>query len=191
MQIGALKIVRGQGVARKNGMHIAVCDQLGHCRACVMVKGEGRAHDPDDLAMIALIAQQIVNFVVIAGEGRFTGTILAEGERLLLGRFLAEAVCMDINALGAILRPTDDDKVALLQQTELAHDDPPALIDRDAVHAALLGQTPGALQLEILREDAHGVVALRGDAVHGRRKAARLGRGLEFLGGKVRRKVGP
>ena len=99
VQIRALQIVRRKGVAREDGVDIAVFDQLGHRRARVMVKGKGRAHDPDDLAVVALVAQQVVKLVVISGKGRLAGTVLPEGEGLLLRSLLAEAVGVDIDCL--------------------------------------------------------------------------------------------
>ena len=70
VQVRALQIVRRQRISRQNRVDIAVFDQLGHGRTRIVVKSKGRTHDPDDLAVVSLVAQQIVKLVIIAGKSR-------------------------------------------------------------------------------------------------------------------------
>ena len=83
---------------------------------------------------------------------------------------------MDKNAVRGIFRASGNDEISLLQQAEFTHENLAVFIYGHAVHAALLCQSPRAIELEILRKNAHGVVALGCNAVLGRRKRARLGR---------------
>ena len=189
LKVGRLQIVCGQRVARQNGVNIAVFDQLGHGRAGVMVKGEGRAHDPDDLAVVTLVAQQVIQLVIIAGEGRLTRAVLAEGKRLLFLLLLAEAVRVHIDAVCSILGPAGEHQIALAQQAELADDNAAVFIHGNAVHAAFLCKEPLAVHLEILGENAHGVVMLRRNAVKRGGHADGIRRVPEALLGKIRRKI--
>ena len=189
LKVGRLQIVCGQRVARQNGVNIAVFDQLGHGRAGVMVKGEGRTHDPDDLAVVTLVAQQVIQLVIIAGEGRLTRAVLAEGKRLLFLLLLAEAVRVHIDAVCSILGPAGEHQIALAQQAELADDNAAVFIHGNAVHAAFLCKEPLAVHLEILGENAHGVVMLRRNAVKRGGHADGIRRVLEALLGKIRRKI--
>ena len=96
----------GQGVARQQGMDIPAPDQGGKGGARVGVKGAGGAQHPDDVPMVPLMPEQLINGVVIHRVGRLTGAALAEGEGLLvLLPGGGEAVRVDIDALGAVLRP--------------------------------------------------------------------------------------
>ena len=154
-----------------------------------MVKGEGRAHDPDDLAVVTLVAQQVIQLVIIAGEGRLTRAVLAEGKRLLFLLLLAEAVRVHIDAVLGILGPAGEHQIALAQQAELADDNAAVFIHGNAVHAAFLCKEPLAVHLEILGENAHGVVMLRRNAVKRGGHADGIRRVPEALLGKIRRKI--
>ncbi len=105
----------GQGVASQHGVDIAVVYQLLKGVPGVVVKGKRRPHDPDDLAMVPVVAQEIINFIVILGECRLPGPVLPEGEHVLLGGALLEAVGVDVNAILAVFRPACEDQVASLQ----------------------------------------------------------------------------
>ena len=190
LEIRALQVMGGQSVTRQDGMDVAVFDELGHGCTRIGVKGKGRAHDPDDLAVVTLIFQQLVDLVVVPGKGRLAGAVLPESKDVLLRLFLVEAVGMDKNTVLAVFRAARHHKVALFQQAELADNDLPVFIDRHAVHAALLRQEPAAADLEILGENAHGMIAHGGDAVKGRRLQNRLGRVLKSRLGKIRREIG-
>ena len=139
--------------------------------------------------MVALVFQQLVKLVVIAGKRGLAAAVLPEGEGVLLLRLLAEAVGVHEDAVLAVLGAAGDDEVALFQQAELAHDDFVGLIHRDAVHAAFLGEQPAAADMEILRENAHRVVMLRRDAVERRGHERGLRRGAEFFLRKIRRDI--
>lgn len=69
MQVGGLQVVRGQGVAGQQRGDVAVLHELGEGAAGVAVKGEGRAEHPDDLAVLAVVAEHVVELVVVAAEG--------------------------------------------------------------------------------------------------------------------------
>ena len=70
LEISALKVMGGKGVPRKDRVHIIVFDQAGHRSACVGIEGKGGAHDPDDLAVVALVAQQLIELIIIARKCR-------------------------------------------------------------------------------------------------------------------------
>lgn len=105
LKVGSLQIVRGQRVARQNGVNIAVFDQLGHGRAGVMAKAKAGPMTQTILPWSRSVAQQVIQLVIIAGEGRLTRAVLAEGKRLLFLLLLAEAVRVHIDAVRGILGP--------------------------------------------------------------------------------------
>ena len=144
----------GQGVAGQNGVGVACQDQPGKGGAGVVVKGEGGAHDPHDFAVVTLVAQQLVELIVVPGKSGLPGAALAEGEHIPVPSLFVEAGGMKQNAVLPLLCPAHGHQVALPQVSELPHHDAAAFQDRHAVHAALLGQQPPALHLEIFREDA-------------------------------------
>ena len=99
-----------------------------------------------------------------------------------------EPVRVHQDALLPPLRPAHGDQVAPAQAAEFPHNDAAMFPHGHAVHAALLGQVPRAANVEVLREDAHGVVALRGHAVGRCRQKHRLRRAGQA--GEVRRRIG-
>ena len=136
--------------------------------------------------MVPVVAQEIIYFIVILGECRLPGPVLPEGEHILLGGALLEAVGVNVNAILAVFRPACEDQVAGLQNPELPDVNHAVFIDRHTVHPALLGHDPLTFHLKILREDAHGMVMLRRYAVLGAGDQDRIGGILKFLLGEVR-----
>ena len=72
---------------------------------------------------------------------------------------------MDINALAAVLAAPQNNHLTLFQIAKLDYLDLFVFPDCHAVHTALLGQMPGALDLEVFRENTHGVIAIGSYAV--------------------------
>ena len=190
MQVGGLQVVRGQGVTGQQRGDVAVLHELGEGAAGVAVKGEGRAEHPDDPAVLAVVAEHVVELVVVAAEGGLAAAPLAEGEDVPALPAGVKAVGPHEDALAAVLAPADDHRVPGAQAARLAHVDAVALQHRDAVHARLLGEHPAPAHAEILRENAHRVVVFRRDAVLGRARKAGVRRPVEPQGRKVRRGIG-
>ena len=71
------------------------------------------------------------------------------------------------------------DQVALFDQTELNYQDAAVFVNGDAIHAAVFGKEPLAVDLEVFGVDAHGVVALGRHGVFRRRDKGGIGRFLE------------
>ena len=68
LEISALKVMCSKSVSCKNSMSVSCLYDLGEGLAGIMVKCECRTHDPNDLAMIMLMAKQLIKFVVVLGE---------------------------------------------------------------------------------------------------------------------------
>ena len=171
-----LQVVGGQGIARQQRMAVAALDQDAHGAARIGVKRAGGAEHPQDAAMLALMAQQAVQLVVVARIGRLTRPALTEGEAFLrAGVRRVEAVRMHVDALRAVLRAPEHDRIALAQIAKLAHGDASVgLQDRHAVHAALRRKRPDAAYAVVLGKDRRGVITLRRDAVRWRGRGARV-----------------
>ena len=187
----ALQVMRRQRVARHQPVAEAPLDQRGHRVARIGIERAGRAEHPENPAVLALVAQQLVELVVIAGIRRLARTVVAERKALvrsLLAR--VEAVRMDVDALAAILRAAEDDRVARADIAELAHGDLPLRREHgNAVHAALLRQQPAVAHMEVLRENRRRVVALRHHAVPRSGPGHRLRRMQKAECRKIRRVI--
>ena len=167
MQQRALQIVGTQGVARQQAVAVAVVDEGLHGLACAVVKGEGGTHDPHDVAVVLLVAQQLHQPVIVLGIGGLPAAALAEHE-LILQRLavLGEAIAVHINAVLAVLGAAQHDPLPLLQVAALHHGEGAVVLQHHAaVHAALLGQGPLAVDLEIFGVHGRAVVFLRSHAV--------------------------
>ena len=156
-----------------------------------MVKGKGRPHDPHNFAMGTLVAEQLVQFVIVPGKGRFPGASLAEGKYIPLAVTLAKAIGVDIYPLLAVFCAAHGHQVTCLQQAELAHHHAPGLQHGHAIHAAVLRQQPGVPHMKIFRENAHGVITHGCYAVLGRGEENSLWSVAQILLRKVRRGIGP
>lgn len=163
------------------------------------VEREGRSHDPYDGAMIAVVAQKLVELVVIAREGGLAGAAQTEGEVVVAARMrgavfgrrqAAEAVGVDENALLAVLGASAGDEVSGADVAELAHEHVAAFHDGHAIHAGIAGERPLPCDLQILRINGHGVVALRGHEILRRGYERHIGRGGEVGEREVGRRVG-
>ena len=51
--------MRAESVAREDRVDEARLDEPGHGVSRVLVKGKGGTHDPDDLAMLALVVDDV------------------------------------------------------------------------------------------------------------------------------------
>ena len=101
-----------------------------------------------------------------------------------------EAVGVHEDALAAVLGAAHHHQIALMEVAELLHGEVAVLPHGHAVHAALLDDVPLAVHLDVLGEDAHGVVVLRGHAVPGGGQHPGVG-GVGQLGlGEVRGLIG-
>ena len=114
VQQSALQIVGAQGVARQQTVAVAVVDQGLHGLPGAVIKGEGGAHDPHDVAVVPLVAQQLHQPVIVLGIGGLPAAALAEHE-LILQRLavLGEAIAVHINAVLAVLGAAQDHPLAL------------------------------------------------------------------------------
>ena len=189
-QVRAFQIMRGQRVAGQNGVDIAVFDQTAHGCARVTVKGEGRAHDPHDFAVLAVMAQHFVQLVVILRIGGFAAAAAAEGEYILVRGFLAETVGMQIDAVLAVFGSANQHLLAFFQQAEFLDHNPAVFKHGHAVHAAFFRQQPLTIHLHLFGVDAHGVKVFRRNPVffHGNKHGVR--RGKKGLLRKIRVMIG-
>ncbi|CUQ53916.1 Uncharacterised protein [Flavonifractor plautii] len=178
-EVAGLQIVGGQCVARQQAVDIPAPHQGGESRPGVVIEGTGRPHHPQDAAMLLLVAEQLIDGVVVHGIGGLPGAALAECKGLRLPLLLGKAEGIDIDALGGVLRAAHRHRLAGLQVAKLHRGDLPVPQGGHAVHAALLSQQPPPPHLEILRIDGGGVVALRSHPILGGRLKPGLRRALE------------
>ena len=167
VQQGALQIVGGQGVAGQEAVGVAVLHQKLHGLAGVGVEGEGGAHDPDDVAVLLLVAQQLHQIVIVLGVGGLAAAAGAEDEAILqpLALFL-EAGAVHEDAVLGVLAAAQDHPVALFKVARLHHVQPSfGTPDHAGVHTALRRQGPHAVQLVVFGVHGGAVVALGGHAV--------------------------
>ena len=113
------------------------------------------------------MAQQLIQLVIVPGEGGLPGAALPEGEQVPVPGRLAETVRMDQDTFLPLLGAAHGRQVPLFQPPQLPDLEETVLPDGGAVHAALPGQMPDAAGLQILRKNAHGVIALGGDPAPG------------------------
>ena len=177
-------------------MGVAVFDEQLHGLAGVSVKGEGGAHDPDDVSVVLLVAQKLHKPVIVPGVGGLPAAAGAEDEAVLqfLSR-LHKAGAVHEDALLSVFGAAQDDPVALAEVAVLHHVQPPVRTpDHAGVHAALGRQGPLAVQLVVLGVHGGAVVALGGHAVPlaespggvGRIEEALLGEIGSVIGGKLK-----
>ena len=189
-QIRRLQIVRRQRVACQQRVHISVFDQRRKRPPRIAVKGERRPQHPDDLAVVAVVAQHVVKLVVVPAERRLAAAPLAEREDVAVSLLLFKPVRPDEDALAAVLRAAGKHPLALLQPPRLTHVHAPAVRQhRHAVHARFRRQHPFSAHPEVFRKDAHRMVVLRRDPVQRRLRRARVRRALQPQRRKVRRSV--
>ena len=188
-----------QSVAGEDRIGIAGVDDLREGVARESVEGEGRPHDPHDGAVVAVMAQKLVEFVIVPRERGLAGAAQAEGEVVVAARMRgavlgrrqpAEAVGVDENALLTVFGAPAGDEVSSADVTELAHEHVVAFHDGHAIHAGIAGERPLAADLQILRINGHGVVALRGHEILRRGHERHVGRGDEMGESEVGRRVG-
>ena len=192
--------MRGQRVSGEHRVDVARLDDLGERRAREAVERERRPHHPHDVAVFALVLQQLVELVVLAGERRLARAPQAEGEVVgvapCVGQ-LAFAVRrgvepgrVDVDALLSRLGAPAHDGISRADVAELAHEDASVLADGNAVHAAVFREQPCAVDLEVLGVDAHRVVAFWRHAVFRRRQQHGVGRAGQRLAVEVGSGVG-
>ena len=180
----------GQSISGQDRMNIAAVDQFGKGVAGVIVEGEGGAHNPDDFPVLPVMPQKIIDLVVIFGESRLPGAVLTKCKYVLLYGGFPEAVGIHINTVFAVFRPAGEDQVAGLQKAKFPNEDDAVFIYRHTVHPAFFCHDPLAVNFEILRENAHGVIRLRRYAVLGTGNEGCVGGVPEFLLGKIRWREG-
>ena len=149
-QIAGLQVVGGQGVARHQAVDKAAPHQSGKGRPGVCVKGAGGAHHPQDVPVLPLMAEELIQLVIINGVGGLPAAPRAERKGLLGPLLVCEAVGVDVDALRAILGAAHRHQVARLHVAELHDLDSAVPGHRHAVHAAVLRQHPLAIQMIIL-----------------------------------------
>ena len=188
-QIAGLQVVGGQGVARHQAVDIAAPHQGGKGGPGVRVKGAGGAHHPQDVSVLPLVAEKLVELVIVDGVGGLPAAAGAEGEGLLVARLVGKTVGVDVDALGAVLRAAHHHRVPRLDVAELHNLNPPAPGHRHAVHAAVLRQHPPAVQMVVFRKQGGGVVSVGHDAVLLRRNQLYVRGLIQPQGGKIRGQV--
>ncbi len=143
-------------------MGIPVFDELDHRVPRIVVEGDCGTEHPHDASVFFLVAEKLVEPVVVAGIGRFAGPARTESEGIVVRFDGFEAVDMDKDSVRRILGAAEDDPVADLETAEFGDADG-RLIDEygHAVHARLLRKNPCAADLEILGENGHGMEIFR------------------------------
>ncbi len=161
-----LDVVDGQGVAGQQAVDEAVLDQLHEGAAGVPVEDQRRTGDPEDEAVLPLMAKQGVELVVVAAAGALPARQGAEGEGLAFGCGIRKGTAVDIDPLLPGVAAPHRHQLPLAQVPEFVdRQGPVGLADDDAVHARLPRQVPVAGgELEILGEDGGGVEVLGGHA---------------------------
>ena len=199
VEVGPFQIVGGESIAGEHRVRIAGVDDFREGLAGVPVEGEGRPHDPYNGAVVAVVAQKLVELVIVARERGLARAAQAEGEVVVAARVrsavlrcgqTAEAVGVDENALLAVFRASAGDEIAGADVAELAHEHVAAFHDGHAIHAGIAGERPLPCDLQILRINGHGVVALRGHEILRRGHERHIGRGGEVGEREVGRRVG-
>ena len=185
----ALEIVRGKGVACEKPMGVTPRDQARESAAGVVVEHNGGPRHPKDIAVVALVAQQLVEFIVITRKGGLSGVPLPESERLVVLFGRGETPCVNEYALFPVLGAAADHGVPFFEIAEFADLHAAVFKHRNAVHTALLRQQPAAADAEILGKDAHRVVIRGRGAVRRGRQDARVRRGHKARFVKIRRAV--
>ena len=157
-----LQVVGSQSVARKKRVGVAVTDDAGHGAARVVIKGRRRAQHPQDMPVFPVVAQNVVQQVVVHGIGRFAGAPRAECERLRRGGGILplEGEAIYIDATGAVLLPAHDHGVPRAQQAGLHGVRLPRTQHHRAVHARGLYELPPPVDFEVFGEDRCGVEAV-------------------------------
>ena len=184
------EIVHGQGVAGQHGVHVAAADEADQGPPGVEVEDRGRPQDPDDAAVLPLVAQQGVELVVVRGKRRLAADAAAEDELLGDIALFLEPPGVHEDPVLAVLAATHGHGVAQAEVAELAHGDRVALAHEHAVHARVRGQDPMAGgELDVFGVDGCGVVVRRRHAVGRGRLEAGRGGVAQFGGREVGRAV--
>lgn len=89
VEVGPFQIVGGESIAGEHRVRIAGVDDFREGLAGVPVEREGRPHDPHDGAVVAVVAQKLIELVVVAREGGLAGAAQTEGEVLVAARVRA------------------------------------------------------------------------------------------------------
>ena len=142
--------------------------------------------------MLLLVAQQLDQPVVVFCVGGLPAASLAEGEGVRLGTGLrvGKAAGVQVDAVRSVIGAAQGHQVALLQVAQLHHIQPAVFPQHHAaVHPALLGQGPAAVDPEVFRVHAGAVVAVRRGPVTGGGHKAGIGAAGEGGRGKIRRAV--
>ena len=95
---GSFQIVGRQCIAGQHRIHVPSVDQLAESISCIVVEGEGRSHDPDNIAMFFLVFQQAVKLIIITGKSRLSGFSLTKSKGLMPLFRIQKSVRMNIDA---------------------------------------------------------------------------------------------
>ena len=164
----ALEVVRREGVARKERVAVAVVDERLHGGAGVVVEHAGGTQHPDYLAVVSVVAQNIIEAVVVAGIRSFAALSHPERERLIDAVLRGgETVRVNEDAVPAVVRAVDDYLVALFYVPHLNGVGHAVFYHDGAVHAAASEHLPLAVYLEIFGVYCSRVKILRDVAVPG------------------------
>ena len=187
VQKRAFEVVRRKGVATHEAVGVAGVDDGTHGRASLAVKREGRSRDPQDVAVIAFVGEQLNQLVVVACVGGLTASSLTEGKLVLSA----------LPCRGKTVRPHEDtflatllspyrDKVTNLEFARRKH------LERSVgaqanhvIHHHVRREHPDAVHPEVLRVHRGAVKAAWSYAVALDRYEPRVRRAGQRLDGKV------
>ena len=126
--------------------------------------------------MLPLIAQQLIEVIIVHGVSSLPAAALTEGKNLLLSLLIYKAVRVDIDALRAILRPAYCHQITLLHIAKFHHGHFALPDYSHAVHPAVLCQHPLSADAEIFGEHSGGVIVFRHHTVFLCRDQLHIGR---------------
>ena len=111
-ETGGFKVMGCQGVSGHQAMAIAGFNKPLHCLSAVFVKCNSRAENPDNMAVFPVVPEDIIEFVIGAGEWCFTGSSGTEGKLVGLSFQLYEAVWVNKNTFLTVFCSADDNEIS-------------------------------------------------------------------------------
>ncbi len=104
----------GQGVPGQKSVNITPINQPGKGLTGIIVENDRRPKDPEDEALLPVIFEQFIKFIVIDGKGGFPGYPFSKGEffRVVLGK--TKAAGMHKNTLFSVFPPAQGNPVSFL-----------------------------------------------------------------------------
>ena len=150
-------------------MCVSILDQRLHRVSRVIVEGERRSHDPDDLSMFFLITQEIHQAVIVSRIGGLSAPALAKHKliRKCCLFLCLKSGAVDINALFTAFTPSQDHLISFFEIPVFNHFQMSIRTDHYAgIHAAFFRQNPFPLDLKIFREHGCAVKIFRSYPIH-------------------------